>query len=160
MAPGQPGGAAMPPWTQQPRMSQQETSPRSLSKGLRRGQLTGSEQGQATHCCPQWPKGEAESVIFRRQKEQSSLSRNSSCPPHHPHCSSMKTSDSRERLGIPHADQQSGGGASAPPPSPFLGGSNHQGLDEHGLLPWAMRVSPWAWPLCRCHSESCGRSGS
>lgn len=35
-----------------------------------------------------------------------------------------------------------------------------RGVGWCGPLPWAMVWFPLAWPLCRCHSDSCGSIGA
>lgn len=108
-------------------------------------------QCQAT-CHPRWPKAGAESSLFRTALPSTS-----------------STSDTHS-LGSPLTEEgrvfpmqiSSQVGETRAPPFPGRGAVAAVGRGWEGCtpLPWAMRWSLSAWPLCRCHSDSCGSIGA
>lgn len=120
-------------------------------------------QCQATCHCPQWPKVEAKSVAFWRQKEQKVLFSKTPLPP--PHLFHVETSDTHS-LESPltqrgwvfpmQISSQVGETCALLFPGRGAVAAVAIGCKGYRPLPWAMRWSLLVWPLCRCHSDSYG----
>lgn len=111
-------------------------------------------QCYATCHCPQWPKVEAESMACWGQKEQKVLLSETPLPPPLP-CGDIRPHSLTQegQVCLRQISSQEG----RPVPRSFLG----EALWRRRPMGWeATRRSPLAWPLCRCHSGSCGSVGA
>lgn len=106
---------------------------------------------QAT-CHPRWPKAGAESSLFR-------IALPSTLPRGDVRYPQPGKPPDRRGSGVSRVDPQSDGGDPCPTrEAPVAAGGG--GWEGSTPLPWAMRWSLSAWPLCHCHSDSCGSIGA